>query len=267
MVVAIIPSKAPFKTYVESVLANSLRRLTMPAAQSADSGIDTAPNIEEARRRIAQAATAGLEELDLGGLNLCDVPEEVFALTQLKRFYMGRERTGGSAPTSLGGGARNRLATINPRLFTSLTKLETLDLAANELTSLPIEVASLQALEALFLGSNALASLPEEIGSLQYLSQLDVTANNLTALPAGVCRCRKLVFLNIMGNKLTSLPPEIGARDALQEFVLDGNQLSLLPPEVGQLSSLEVLSIRGHQTPAKVGLTALPPEVGRLTRP
>src|SRR5262245_2734681 len=91
-------------------------------------GTDPAPNIEEVRRRIAKALAEGLDELDLGGLGLREVPEEIFALTDLKRLHLGRATTGGSAGTSGVGEARNRLAAIDPRLFTKLTKLQVLDL-------------------------------------------------------------------------------------------------------------------------------------------
>src|SRR5262245_33101751 len=47
------------------------------------------PNLEEARRRIAVAQAQGLEELDLGGLSLRDVPAELFELKSLKRLHLG----------------------------------------------------------------------------------------------------------------------------------------------------------------------------------
>src|SRR4051812_6262797 len=129
---------------------------------------DPAPDIEEARRRIAKALAESLEELELGGLALREVPVEVLQLTGLKRLHLGLEKTtNGSGMTPGFGPARNRLAAIDPRLFTTLTRLELLDLASNELTALPSEIGSLQALEVLFLSSNALASLPEEMGGLQ----------------------------------------------------------------------------------------------------
>src|SRR5882672_9747554 len=70
------------------------------------------PNIEEARRRIKQASAENLDDLDLSGLKLREIPSELLALTALKRLHL----------------ANNRLSALDPRLFTSLTKLQFLDL-------------------------------------------------------------------------------------------------------------------------------------------
>jgi hypothetical protein len=39
------------------------------------------PRLQEARRRIKDAARDKAEELDLGGLGLTEIPEELYALT------------------------------------------------------------------------------------------------------------------------------------------------------------------------------------------
>src|SRR2546430_10865522 len=76
------------------------------STRSARAEPDPPPDIEEARRRIASALAEGAEELDLGGLNLREVPEEVLALTGLTRLHLGRARSGGSGLDPIFGDAR-----------------------------------------------------------------------------------------------------------------------------------------------------------------
>src|SRR6266542_3922308 len=101
-----------------------------PVTRNEEQSGTAPPNIEEARRRIACVLAEGLDELDLGGLNLREIPEEVFALKDLKRLHLGRERQQGTSGSGLDpffGEAHNSISTIDPRLFTVLTKLELLD--------------------------------------------------------------------------------------------------------------------------------------------
>jgi internalin A len=115
------------------------------------------PNIAEARRRIAEAAEKGLDQLDLSGLDLLVIPEELSALTNLKQLDLGAAKD----KPAVGVPAHNRISALDARLCTALTQLQTLILASNELTGLPPEIGSLQALEVLDVSSNKLASLPD----------------------------------------------------------------------------------------------------------
>ncbi len=83
--------------------------------------------IDEARRRIAEAARTNATVLDLGGLGLTEVPEELYALGQLK----GALSRGMAATMSAKSRIWNRLLTedkrkcnamgaLPPALFTSL---------------------------------------------------------------------------------------------------------------------------------------------------
>ena len=88
------------------------------------------PNVAEAGRRIAKAKAEGSNELDLGALSLRNIPEEVYELTNLRRLYLGlalvtrQSALVGEEDTRV----RNRIATVPAKLFTLLTRLETLDL-------------------------------------------------------------------------------------------------------------------------------------------
>ena len=114
--------------------------------------------LQEARHRIGVAARDKDEELDLGGLGLTDIPEELFALTQLKVLYLGVpkhvhplrfvERTARHRKMC------NALEAIPPALFTSLLHLQSLHLDQNHLGNLPAEIAALTRLTSLDLSGN-----------------------------------------------------------------------------------------------------------------
>jgi len=95
------------------------------------------PNLSEAKKRIEEANRSASTTLDLSGLQLTSVPEEVWELTNL---------------------------TI-------------LRLSHNPLKSLPKEIERLTNLTTLYLSMNQLVSLPEEIGGLTNLTFLNLSYN------------------------------------------------------------------------------------------
>src|SRR6187402_1641330 len=104
-----------------------------PGTGGTGSNTDLPPDIEEARRRIAKALKDGSSELNLDDLRLRDLPEELFQLAELERLHL----------------AKNKLETLDPRVFTAFARLRFLDLTSNRLKALPTEIASAQALEEL----------------------------------------------------------------------------------------------------------------------
>jgi Leucine-rich repeat (LRR) protein len=124
-----------------------------------------------------------------------------------------------------------------------LTRLRTLDIGHNALTSLPDSMAALQALEILYVHDNPLAVLPEWIGSLRGLTYLNVAESGLTSLPrlAGLTR---LIELRLMHNRLVDVPPLPGS---LRELHLRGNALTRVPAAVRGLHELRVLDLRANR--------------------
>jgi hypothetical protein len=113
-----------------------------------------------------------------------------------------------------------------------LYKETRLNLAYEELTTLPSEIGNLSNLHILFLDNNQITSLPTEIGDLSQLHTL---------------------WLN--NNRIKILPPEIGNLSNLRELWLDNNQITILPPEIGRLSNLKRLLLnRGVKIPAGLKL-------------
>ena len=130
-----------------------------------------------------------------------------------------------------------------PAWIGSLTRLRTLDLGHNVLSSLPDSMAALQALEILYIHDNRLGELPAWIGSLSSLTYLNVAENGLRALPA-VSGLSRLIELRAMHNRLTDVP-RLPA--SLRELHLRGNECVSVPAAVRGLPELRVLDMRANR--------------------
>ena len=95
------------------------------------------------------------------------------------------------------------------RKATKLSKLKTLKLEKNKLTTLPEGIGKFSSLIKLMLGGNRLGSLPAEIGNLSALRTLSLNNNNLTSLPSEIGRLKVIKKLKLSNNSLISIPPEI----------------------------------------------------------
>jgi hypothetical protein len=135
---------------------------------------------EEARRRIDMAARDGAEELDLGGLGLSEIPEELYALTHLKILYLGKAKDVKNTPywkrSEVDQKRRNAVRTLPPAFFTSLPHLTQLHLDQNGLVALAPEIVALVNLASLDLGGNYIgAEGTRALAGLVNLKSLDLT--------------------------------------------------------------------------------------------
>lgn len=113
--------------------------------------------------------------------------------------------------------------------------LGNLDLAGNQLTSLPESFGNLEVKGILFLGNNKLTSLPESFGNLKVGGYLDLYNNKLTSLPESFGNLKIGGDLYLSNNRLTSLPESFGNLEADGGLYLHNNQLTSLPESFGEL--------------------------------
>jgi internalin A len=120
----------------------------------------------EARSRIDKAGYSNSTTLDLSGLCLRDLPEDVGHLSSLKRLYLNN----------------NCLRSV-PACIQKLVALRVLDLSSNELIEIPDWIGVLSSLEIIYLQDNHLSRLPASFRHLRNLEKIELRGNPALLLP------------------------------------------------------------------------------------
>ena len=119
--------------------------------------------------------------------------------------------------------AGNELETLPPALC-QLSKLKSLFLGGNKIRLIPYQVEGLKSLETLYVGGNRLEHVPATLGRLSHLRALSLCNNRLVSIPATLASLKRLKSLSLHGNRITTLPQEIVNID-LSELSLRDNPL------------------------------------------
>ena len=155
---------------------------------------------------LAKGALADLprlRELDLSERALAAVPEEVFALPSLERFWF----------------ARNQLAEC-PAALAKLPALTYLNLDGNRLTAVPEALGDAARLRYLRLNENQLADLPAALGRLKELRRFYAVRNRLTAVPAFLKECPLVEDVILDHNAITEVPAWLTALPAHRHYTV-----------------------------------------------
>lgn len=129
------------------------------------------------------------------------------------------------------------------------SKIETIDLSENGLTSVQGVENAPNSLRELHLGENRLKSFPKEVTQLHKLRNLFIAKNKLKGqLPTQIGRMTELKHLNAYGNSLSgALPSEIGLLTKLELFSLAENAFTgTIPTTVNHMKSLVTFSLHNH---------------------
>ena len=183
-----------------------------------------------------------LEKLDLGGLEIHELPKGIEKLTNLQELYLG--------DTNL-----DRL----PESVRKFTNLRKLDLGDTNLIELPESIGELVNLRELVLSVTKLDKLPESIGELINVRKLDLRGTRLTKLPESIRKLTNLQGLGLSGTELTELPEWIGSLTNLRKLYLGSTKITELPESLRQLTDLRVLYL------SRTKITELPRWIGELT--
>ncbi|KAJ4709598.1 LRR receptor-like kinase family protein [Melia azedarach] len=155
-----------------------------------------------------------------------------------------------------------------------LSKLQSLDLSNNKITSLPSDLWSLGSLKILNLSRNQISgSLPSNIGNFGLLEVFDLSHNNFSgeipaaisslvslkvlrldgnmfqwSIPPGLLNCQSLVTIDLSMNQLNdSLPDGFGAAfPELKSLNLAGNKIYGRDTDFAGLKSISSLNISGN---------------------
>ncbi|NXX21119.1 GP1BA protein, partial [Podargus strigoides] len=166
---------------------------TVPPELPADTGILLlSTNHLQSLSTTAFLPFAQLQDLDLSDNGLVALHTGP-VLSSLKELILSQNALG-ALPTLQGlpalthlAVAHNSLATLAPRAFLTVPRLENLDLRGNRLRTLPQDTfAGLRALKDLDLSDNLLEELRKELlQDLQKLETLWLSGNRLQTLPTG----------------------------------------------------------------------------------
>jgi len=188
-------------------------------------------NFSKAKKKIEKVNRSVSTVLNLYGLQLTSVPEEIRELhlfdDQLTSFPS--EIGFLTNLTELHLSFNNQLKSL-PEEIGRITNLTILGLNNNQLKSVPSEIGFLTKLTFLNLSNNQLRSLPSEIGLLGNLRKLFLHNNQLRSVPSEIGFLTKLTFLNLTNNQLKSLPEEIRFLTNLKYVFLRNNPELIYPP-------------------------------------
>jgi Leucine-rich repeat (LRR) protein len=126
-----------------------------------------------------------VREIHLSGLNLVDVPQEIYDFPYLEALYIDN----------------NNIQSISPRIA-DLKNLKILNAANNKIKNVPKEILKLKSLQILNLANNNLEELPDNIHSFRELRELRLENNKLTDIDLDLKRNHVLCRLFIHGNQL-----------------------------------------------------------------
>jgi len=220
--------------------------------------------------KITEARVKDLPGLFLDGINLSEIPKELYNLKDIDNLDV----------------SRNKLTKI-PIEIGQFTSLKSIHLDSNKFSEIPIQLFQLIHLTHLYLNDNAISDLPPEIGLLTHLEMLHLSNNPFSTLPPELGLLTNLTHLYLNNNRLISLPSKISQLKNLTQLYLYDNELQVLPEQIRELSNLSWLGIAGNkikEVPSwigdlinletlvigtgnyqKVSIPILPPEIGNLT--
>lgn len=142
-----------------------------------------------------------LQTLNLSGNQIKVLPAEITKLAKLKDLALNGNSTFIDEMDASGQGLDLK---ENFKLLAQNPKLTKINLADNNITLIPNEIAGLKNLAILDLTNNQLATLPEAMGELSNLNELVLANNPIKELPEVLSKMKSLTKLDLRSIKLTN---------------------------------------------------------------
>ncbi len=160
------------------------------------------------RKRIDAVLSGESDTLKLDNLDLTELPEEVYTLTNLKELSVANILLMGNQDTI---DLLKRLPTDDSQELLKLLEEEESErkkdlLIPRQLEYIDAKLSQLTSLEVLDLSYNRIELLPDSIGTLPKLRRLILRNNLLTGLPKSLTRLPSLELLDIRQNPIQSVP-------------------------------------------------------------
>ncbi|MGY3778329.1 bacterial Ig-like domain-containing protein [Isobaculum melis] len=229
-----------------------------------------------------------LEDLDLRGNQLVELPDELMQLTALEALRL-QDNQLTKLPDNIGLlkslstlYLTNNQLTYLPDSFMDLAKLNTLFLSKNAITSLPANFFELPSLATVYLNENGLTKFPEATNKDSRVVELFANKNNFTYLPDNFEKFPRLKTLEVSWNQIEELPDSLTQLPLLANLHATKNNIAALPDRFTDLSSLVNLHLGNNlltELPALSNfsklkvlevysnrLTTLPTDIGSLSQ-
>jgi tetratricopeptide (TPR) repeat protein len=140
------------------------------------------------------------------------------------------------------------------------THLRELVIEGNHIRTLSPEIGKLKSLEVLNLAWNEVASIPNEIGGLGKLHKLCLEGNFLTEVAPEIGLLTGLRDLWLYDNKLTTLPVELANLTNLLSLRVEGNALRFPPQDICEQGRIAILDYLRKAIVPVEGVPTLPQE-------
>ena len=177
-----------------------------------------------------------LEKIDISDNSLKDLPSDIRLFKNLKSLIL-KNNSLSSLPNELEELIRLNEINIDKNEFfqfplevVNLESLVGLSIRDNKLTAISSNIKGVR-IKTLDLANNNLKTLPEAIGNFSRLEFLDISHNQIEVLPEGMGNLVMLSILDLTGNAISSLPRSFRNLKNLRSFQLRGNPIQL-PPEI-----------------------------------
>jgi len=221
--------------------------------------------LTKALLKIEGARRTRAAKLNLSGLALTTIPEELGQLANLQELNLSNNRIS-VIPEELGQLANlqeldlsnNRISVI-PEELGQLANLQELDLSNNRITAIPEALGQLANLQTLVLNNNQINVIPEALGQLAKLRALHLAFNRITIIPDVLSQLKELRKLYLGNNEITNIPGSVSRLHKLGRLTLNSNQITIIPKAFGQLSRLRRLTLSNNR------ITDIPKSLGHLT--
>ncbi|MCP9754084.1 GTP-binding protein [Lacihabitans sp. CCS-44] len=173
---------------------------------------------------------SSLEIFSLNSNKFTEIPSLIFLVKNLRSFSI----------------RDNKIKEIQKNHLQELFKIEKIDLAFNQIVSIP-EVENEIFVTDLNLSGNQLTKFPNFLSNAKNLKNLNLSNNQISFFDdnafEGLINLEKL---DLSGNKITFLPSSINKLKRLKSLNISSNNLSFLPKELEELENLEEIQIRSN---------------------
>ncbi len=146
-----------------------------------------------------------LEQLDLSGNHLSELPDNFDRLQNLKILFLSENNF-----------------TKFPSVLSKCKNLDIIGFKANQISKID-ENSFPKDLRWLILTNNHLPHIPASIGKCHKLQKLMLAGNKLTSLPIELANCKNLELLRISANQISEMPTWLFSLPKLSWVALAGN--------------------------------------------